>query len=139
MEKTDINSAYQMLSKEGMTYSFSLFGHAVHAFVHNTTELTHDARCTWMPEHNCAGRVTFPAVQLMIERAGCKSFESLYEKLKQQMSESSAFDPKFYSMRHASDYPLHVRFVGHNFLMTAFSLHGEDRLVVDLNLGARGI
>lgn len=140
MEKTDINSVYQMLSKEGMTYAFTLFGHAVHAFVNNTTDLTDSARCTWLPEHNCAGRVTFPVVQLMIERSGCKGsdFESLYESLKRQMAESRAYDHKLYSLRHASDYPLHVRFVGHNFLMTAFAMQG-DQLIVDLNLGAGGI
>lgn len=139
MEKNDINSVYQMLSKEGMTYAFLLFGHAVHAFVYNKTELTDDARCTWLPEHNCAGRVTFPAVQLMIERSGCKVFDSLYESLKRQMDESRAYDQKLYSRRYACDHPLHVKFVGHNFLMCAFALHGDDRLFVDLNLGARGI
>lgn len=138
MEKTDINSVYQMLSKEGMTYAFTLFGHAVHAFVYNNTELTDEARCTWLPEHHCAGRVTFPAVQLLIERAGCKGFESLHETLKQQMAEACVSSHMFRAGSQ-DKYPLHVKFVGHNFLMSAFALHGDDRLVIELSLGARGI
>lgn len=135
MESLDYNKLYQTFAMLGIRYKIDLFGTPVLVHVQNRKELTDEARHPWMAEHNCWGRVSFPAVRLYVERLpgqvvrpGQKDYEAIYELLTQQMNAAMNLPVGIYQGDATEQLRVYVE--GHAFVMTAFEKWGAAEAVV---------
>lgn len=135
MKDLDHNGVYHRLSRLKTDLAFTIFGVAATAKVRNAEKLTDAARYTWLDEHNCAGRILFPQIELVVTPQSVVR-DALYDIALQRMRAS--MDQLKLNSREVYK-SLHVDILGCPFMMTAFEKADAEELsmVVYLNIGAR--
>lgn len=132
----NIDEVYQRFATPGMRYALNVFGTNVVGRVFNPEKLTTDVRHTRINRDglDCAGRVTFPTVRILLEQIPMCDAEDFHKSVCRRIEEATAQLDSLAGRRSAM---AHLRVVvdEYPFLLTAIEKYSDEQTItIDLDL-----